>query len=62
MVVTRIFISAVIVYGRHDFPSDARALSLTSFGKKVSSMRLNKAFTLFNFFAQVLLDDLNNYR
>ena len=47
--------SVVIVYGRHDLPSDARAFSLTSFGKKVCSMRLNKAFRLFNLSAQVLL-------
>ena len=58
---TRIFLklSAVIVYGRHDLPSDERAFSLSSFEKLSFSMRLNKGFGLFSFSGDCLLD-LNN--
>ena len=40
----------------HDLPFDARALSLTSFEKYSSSMRLNEGFGLFNFSGDYLLD------
>ena len=51
--------SAVIVSGRHDLPSYARAFSLTYFEMLNSSLRLNKGFRLF-IFSKVL--DLHNYK
>ena len=44
------FLRLLFLVGMTDnFPSDARAFSLTSFETYSSSLRLNKGFRLFNF-------------
>ena len=47
---TRTFIfCGYCVWSAYDFPSDARAFSLTSFEMLKSSLRLNDDFRLFDF-------------
>ena len=59
--------TAVIVSGRHDLASDARAFPLTSFEMQPSLLRLNKGLKLFNFlqsnsWVRIIISDFPSVR